>query len=175
MIDGEQIVAQVVAAFPSEPLPPKEALLNPHCCECVEVSEAFGYKPWPTVTLEDLRAGGETALLTAIAWRYYLPAVITWCIRAPEVVDVIQDNLVYQLRRFSAISPGTGSVRKRNTIRWRWTRRSTSTGLWRTGLPAGPDNNRLERTAHDYRHGCPLRWPGGPSLQRWGLSGHSAE
>jgi hypothetical protein len=97
MIDPEAVVAQVAAAFPSEPVPPQEQLLNGHCCECVEVSNAFGYKPWRSISLDDLRAGGESALLTPAAWRYYLPAVISWCVRAPESVDVIQDNLVYQL------------------------------------------------------------------------------
>jgi len=87
----------VAAAFPTEPVPSREALFNGHCCECAEVSEAFGYKPWSAISLDELRAGGETALLTPTAWRYYLPAVITWCVRAPEAVDVIQDNLVFQL------------------------------------------------------------------------------
>jgi hypothetical protein len=95
--DTDQILHDLAAAFPAEPVPPKDALLNTHCCECVEVSEAFGYKRWPDVSLDDLRAGGETALLTPVAWRYYLPAVIAWCIREPETVDVIQDNLVFQL------------------------------------------------------------------------------
>jgi hypothetical protein len=97
MSDPESIVSKIAAAFPSEPVPPKESLFNGHCCECVEVSEAFGYKPWPAISLEELRAGGETALLTPTAWRYYLPAVITWCVLDPESVDVISDNLVYQL------------------------------------------------------------------------------
>jgi len=72
-------------------------LLKTHCCECVETSEAFGFKAWPDISLEELLAGRETALLTATAWRYYLPAVISWCVRAPEVVDVINDNLAFQL------------------------------------------------------------------------------
>jgi hypothetical protein len=97
MMDAEAVLAAVAAAFPSEAVPARDVLLNRHCCECIEVSEAFGYKPWPAITLDDLRAGGETALLTAAAWRYYLPAVITWCVRSPEAVGVIQDNLVFQL------------------------------------------------------------------------------
>ena len=36
------------------------------------------------ISLEDILAGRETALLTAAAWRYYLPALMTWCIRAPQ-------------------------------------------------------------------------------------------
>jgi hypothetical protein len=84
-------------AFPVEPVPGADALLNPHCDECVETSEAFGGRPWPDITLDNLLAGRETALLTPTAWRYYLPAVISWCVREPEAVDVIQDNLVYQL------------------------------------------------------------------------------
>jgi hypothetical protein len=95
--DRELVLAEVATAFPRDPVPPREALFNGHCCECAEVSDAYGYKPWPDVSLDEVRAGAETALLTPAAWRYYLPAVITWCMRAPEAVDVIQDNLVYQL------------------------------------------------------------------------------
>jgi hypothetical protein len=97
MIDPDTLLARVAEAFPSEPVPPKDELFNGHCCECVEVSDAFGYKAWAAVSLDELRAGGETALLSPTAWRYYLPAVMTWCVRAPDEVEVIQDNLVYQL------------------------------------------------------------------------------
>lgn len=97
MIDADSVIASVARAFPAEPVPPKAELLKTHCCECIETSEAFGYKPWPAISLDDLLAGRETALLTATAWRYYLPAVISWCVRAPETVDVIMDNLVFQL------------------------------------------------------------------------------
>ena len=77
--------------------PDPEALFNDHCCECVEVSAAYGGKRWKDISLDDILVGRETALLTAAAWRYYLPALMIWCIRAPDAVDVIQDNLVYQL------------------------------------------------------------------------------
>lgn len=97
MTDPNAIAQLVETAFPPEPRPPREVLFNNHCPECVEVSQAFGGRPWPDVSLQDLLAGGETALLTPAAWRYYLPAVIVWCVREPDVVDVIGDNLVYQL------------------------------------------------------------------------------
>lgn len=97
MSDLETITLLVKRAFPSEPVPPAETLFNDHCDECAEVSNAFRGRPWPEISLPDLLAGGETALLTAAAWRYYLPAVIYWCVRDPEAVDVIADNLVYQL------------------------------------------------------------------------------
>lgn len=97
MIDAELVLASIKAAFPAEPVPSRTDLLKTHCCECVETSEAFAFKAWPDISLEELLAGRETALLTATAWRYYLPAVISWCIRAPEVVDVINDNLIFQL------------------------------------------------------------------------------
>ena len=91
------IVAQIEAAFAGVEYPGREALRNTHCCECAEVSAAFAGKRWPEITLDDVLAGRETALLSAAAWRYYLPAVMIWCIREPEAVDVIEDNLVCQL------------------------------------------------------------------------------
>jgi hypothetical protein len=38
-------------------------------------------------------AGHEPALLTAAAWRYYLPVVMVWCLPVPGAVDRIPDNL----------------------------------------------------------------------------------
>jgi hypothetical protein len=94
---ADDVVQLIRRAFSATPPPGPEALFNRHCCECVEVSEAYAGKRWTDISLDDVLAGHETALLSAAAWRYYLPAVMTWCIRAPAVVDVIQDNLVYQL------------------------------------------------------------------------------
>ena len=75
MSDPEAIAAGARAAFPAEPVPPKEALFKNHCDECIDVSNAFGARPWTAVPLQDI-VGKETALLTAAAWRYYLPAMI---------------------------------------------------------------------------------------------------
>jgi hypothetical protein len=97
MSNAREVIEKVKGAFLDTPMPPSHELINRHCCECVEVSEAFAGKTWQEITLDDLLAGRETALLTAAAWRYYLPSVVIWCVRAPETVDVIQDNLVYQL------------------------------------------------------------------------------
>ncbi len=97
MTNAQDVIDQVHAAFKDIPLPSKETLWNNHCCECSETSAAFGARPWSEISLEALLSGRETALLSEVAWRYYLPSMIIWCIRAPEVVDVIQDNLVYQL------------------------------------------------------------------------------
>ncbi len=97
MRDVQQVIDQLTAAFSDVAQPAADALMNHHCCECLETSSAFGGKPWADISLDNLLAGRETALLTAEAWRYYLPAMIIWCIRAPDTVDVIQDNLVYQL------------------------------------------------------------------------------
>ena len=97
MRDTDEIIHLIDRAFAHVPQPAAEALINRHCCECLETSEAYGGKPWTEITLDDVLAGRETSLLTAAAWRYYLPAIITWCIRAPVAVDVIQDTLVFQL------------------------------------------------------------------------------
>lgn len=97
MRDTEDIIRQIEAAFADAPYPGREALFNHHCCECEEVSASYGGKRWAEITLADVLAGRETSLLTPAAWRYYLPAMMIWCIRAPDTVDVIEDNLVYQL------------------------------------------------------------------------------
>jgi hypothetical protein len=97
MRDPDVVIRQISAAFASVPLPEPALLHNPHCCECEETSNASGGRPWTAIALEDVLRGREVALLSAAAWRYYLPALMIWCIRAPEAVDVLQDNLVHQL------------------------------------------------------------------------------
>lgn len=96
-MNDETVLERVAAAFAGVPRPAEEALINRHCCECLETSEALGGSAWQEVSLEQLLAARETALLTVEAWRYYLPAVIAWSVREPDAVDVIADNLVMQL------------------------------------------------------------------------------
>lgn len=103
MRETADIVRQIEAAFAGVDYPGRDALLHDHCCECAEVSAAFAGRRWAEITLDDVLAGRETALLNAAAWRYYLPAVMIWCVREPEAVDVIEDNLVSQLE-----PPGDG-------------------------------------------------------------------
>lgn len=97
MADAEQTIHQVERAFADVPYPGREALFNHHCCECAEVSASYAGKRWTEIDLPDILAGRETCLLSPAAWRYYLPAMMIWCMRAPETVDVIHDNLVFQL------------------------------------------------------------------------------
>lgn len=97
MSDTEAIIEQIRDAFLDVEQPSRDALFNNHCCECAEVSEAYAGKRWTDISLDDVLRGRETALLSASAWRYYLPALMIWVIRAPDEVDVLLDNLVYQL------------------------------------------------------------------------------
>jgi hypothetical protein len=103
MGEVDAIGRQIWDAFAGVPYPGREALFNHHCGECAEVSASYTDKPWTEIVLADVLAGRETALLTAAAWRYYLPAILIWCLREPDAVDVILDNLVYQLE-----PPGDG-------------------------------------------------------------------
>ena len=95
--DVEPLVARIAAAFADVPRPDPAALHNDHCCECAETSEAYGALPWPEIRLEHLLAGRETSLLTVAAWRYYLPAMMTWCLRQPVEADVLVDYVAWQL------------------------------------------------------------------------------
>ena len=97
MPDADDIIRQITDAFAETVQPASEALVNNHCCECAEVSAIYAPKRWMDVSLDDVLRGRETALLSAAAWRYYLPAFMIWAIREPHAVDVLQDNLVYQL------------------------------------------------------------------------------
>lgn len=96
MIDAEAIVARTKIAFPTEPIPLAKDLRNDHCEECADVSASFGVRPWTAVPLADI-IGKETALLNPTAWRYFLPAVISWCVQKPEALDPLPEYTVYQL------------------------------------------------------------------------------
>jgi hypothetical protein len=93
----ESIVDQITRAFSDVPQPDPALLFNHHCCECSDVSTALGGRPWPEIGLADLLRAREMALLSAEAWRYYLPAMLIWAVRDPVAMDVMVDNLVYQL------------------------------------------------------------------------------
>ena len=96
MIDTEAIVARAKLAFPTDPVPPAEELRNDHCEECADVSTSFGVRPWTAVALADI-VGKETALLNETAWRYFLPAVISWCVQNADALDTLPEYTVYQL------------------------------------------------------------------------------
>ena len=44
MRDADDIIQLISRAFAETPQPGPEALFNDHCCECVEVSAAYGGK-----------------------------------------------------------------------------------------------------------------------------------
>ena len=73
MRDTDHIIQLIRRAFFDTPQPGPEALFNHHCCECVEVSAAYGGKRWMDISLDDVLAGRETALLTATAWATICP------------------------------------------------------------------------------------------------------
>jgi hypothetical protein len=56
-VNAEQkIVEQIEAAFGDTELPAAEALINRHCCECLETSEAYGCTPRSEASLTNLIA-----------------------------------------------------------------------------------------------------------------------
>jgi hypothetical protein len=68
---AHDIIRQITDAFAAVEQPPRDALINNHCCECAETSAAYDGKRWSDVTLADVLRGRETALLTLPArWRY---------------------------------------------------------------------------------------------------------
>ena len=155
---ADEIVEQITVAFASTARPAPEALRNDHCCECAETADAYGGLPWTEISLPDVLRGRETALLSAAAWRYYLPALMIWCIRAPDVVDVIQDNLVYQLEPpaagrgvpewFAERSPGFSDAQRAAIVAYLDWYREREEAVW----PAG-DGPRHVYNALEYWSG----------------------
>jgi hypothetical protein len=100
-MEGQEVVRAVELAFEGGDVPPAAELVNDHCAECVETYRRFWSSPRGFVRWQEAaqRRGSpvETALLSPEAWRYYLPALIVWCVRDTKKVDVLVDNLVHQL------------------------------------------------------------------------------
>jgi hypothetical protein len=100
-MDPKLVMDAVAAAFRSTVMPPVTALVNNHCKECIGTFQAFwdeqkSFMSWQAAA-ERRGACIEAALLTPEAWRYYLPALIVWCVRDTRQVDVLVDNLVHEL------------------------------------------------------------------------------
>jgi len=158
-LDADAIDALLIAAFDAVPQPPREALINTHCEECLETSEALAGKPWQAITLDDLLRGRETALLTPAAWRYYLPAMIRWCVRDPHAVDVLLDNLVYALeppqpeaypgqrQYFEARATGFDARQREAIVAYLEWYRAKEEADWGT-LGAKPPDNVYKALAH---------------------------
>ena len=129
MRDADDIIQLISRAFAETPQPGPEALFNDHCCECVEVSAAYGGKRWMDISLEDILAGRETALLTAAAWRCWsrsrrwLPTC-RWCTslnRRPKAAacqsgsrSARLDSLKRSGRQSWPICTGLENVRRHN-------------------------------------------------------------
>jgi hypothetical protein len=95
------VLEEIGAAFSGTELPASTVLMNEHCEECIYVSRKFCDAEGSFMTWESAaqREGSSFApsLLTSDAWRYYLPTLMTWCVRDTEKVDVLVDCLVYEL------------------------------------------------------------------------------
>jgi hypothetical protein len=102
---ADAVIQAVRAAFTGVPLPPAESLKNDRCQEHTETWQRFldgsaGFMPWEAAAAMPGRAI-ETSLLTIPAWRYYLPALLIWCVRDAATVDVLLDNVAHTLSRRS--------------------------------------------------------------------------
>jgi hypothetical protein len=84
-------------AFPIEEPPDDNAMRNDHCVECQETVARFAGKPWSHVTVSDLGGNPGPSLLTAVGFRYYLPAMMLRSIEARRDLDCFPDSVVGEL------------------------------------------------------------------------------
>lgn len=102
---GQDVIDAVRTAFAGLPVPSRDAMTNDHCEECVETWQSFcdasgEFLSWEAISLREGRAL-PLSLLAPPAWRYYLPALIIWCVRDSGKVDVLGDDLPHTLSRCS--------------------------------------------------------------------------
>lgn len=100
-MEARRVVRAIEKAFERSHLPPAGDLIKDHCDECIETYREFWSELHSFVSWREAagRPGHclEAALLTADAWRYYLPALIVWCVRDTTKVGALVENLVHQL------------------------------------------------------------------------------
>ena len=87
----------IEAAFPIVPLPTAEQIRNDHCPECRELATRFSVRPWTELTLADLSGNPSPSLLTAAAFRYYLPAMMLRSMEGRRELDCLPRSLVSEL------------------------------------------------------------------------------
>ncbi len=87
----------IEAAFPVAPLPTAEQVLNDHCPECRELAARLSVRPWTELTVADLSGNPSPSLLTAAAFRYYLPAMMLRSIESRRELDCLPMSLVSEL------------------------------------------------------------------------------
>jgi hypothetical protein len=87
----------IEGAFPVEPLPAPEQVGSDHCPECRELAARFSVRPWPELGEAELKGNPSPSLLTAAAFRYYLPAMMLRSIEAPRELDSFPASLVSEL------------------------------------------------------------------------------
>jgi hypothetical protein len=64
--------------------------------QAVQAAFAVAARPGPAI---------ETPPLSVAAWRYYLPALLIWCVRDTATVDVLVDSVAHILSRRSDQPP----------------------------------------------------------------------
>lgn len=82
------------AAFSDDDPPAWEEMRNSHCPECLDVSALFAGKRWTEVAVSDLEGNPSPSLLTASAFRFYFPAMMTCTLQDADVLDCFPDELV---------------------------------------------------------------------------------
>jgi hypothetical protein len=112
----EEATASIRAAFASIAEPSPADMQNEHCPECKETSARFAGKRWEDITVATLLLSPKPSvgLLTPVALRYYLPALMVRRIEAPRTLDVMPDEVIGQLSPPNAKATGRTDERLRD-------------------------------------------------------------
>ena len=104
-------VDQVRSGFPVGDPPLPDVARNDHCLECAETSEIFLGRRWTDITVADLLGNPSPYLLNEVAFRYYLPAMMTCSLDAPDELDCFPQELI------GVLSPSRGKTNDRDARR----------------------------------------------------------
>jgi hypothetical protein len=97
-----QAAAAIEAAFPVVPVVAASEVENDHCPECSATAAKLAGNPWPQLTKAHLAHDTSPHLLTAAAFRYYLPAMMLRSLEDTRELDDFRNALV------GALSPSGG-------------------------------------------------------------------
>ena len=100
------LVEKIAAAFCVEPIP-KEPLVEPEYLDPVNQGDYgatayFSGKPWSGLDVNSLRYHEDAMVMfTPHAHQYYLPAFMVASLSDPAGADVIPDNIIFHLSRYT--------------------------------------------------------------------------
>lgn len=91
--ERENAIAQIEVAFSDLTPPAHGAVLHPQCMDDGDILDFYGGPDWRALS-GDMIIGNYAAssFFSAAAFRYYMPAFMTWSLKNPDSVEYVVES-----------------------------------------------------------------------------------